>query len=381
MKITAETTRRLIVVVLSLLIVVGAVAWWGQLDRGLAVTGLTDQVSWGLYIGNFVYLVGVAAAAVVLVVPAYVFRVKEIEEVVVLGEYMAIAAVMMAMLFILADLGQPARIWHTLPLIGRLNFPASVLAWDIVVLTGYLLLNISAVGYRWRCERAGRAPAPGPYFALMMTAIVLGLSIHTITAFMLAGNPARPFWHSAALAPRFIASAFASGAALMILALQAKGGVIGGREGGSARRLLGLILLFSLVIDLFLMGSEAFVQLYRPTASSPAARLAMGGIHGLSVAALVVAAGITLVHRLRDNPRWLIFASALVIPAVWYEKGLGLIVPGFRPTPIGEIASYAPTGTEIAVTLGIWAAGLLLFAVLANGTILSPTKKVSGSRS
>ncbi|MEO5375797.1 MAG: polysulfide reductase NrfD, partial [Alphaproteobacteria bacterium] len=353
------------------LVAAGIGGWWVQLDRGLAVTDLTDQVVWGLYIGNFVYLVGVAAAAVVLVVPAYVFGRGDVRAVVLVGECMAIAAVVMALLFVTADLGQPARIWHALPFLGRLNFPTSIMAWDMVVLTIYLLLNVAAVAYQWACARAGRSVHRGGWFTLMMLAIVAGLAIHTVTAFMLAGVPARPFWHSAVLAPRFIASAFASGSALMILALMAMRRFGGRPAAESVIRLLGLILAFALLIDLFLLGAEVFTQFYRASEHTASARHLMGdgGLaigFWLSTAAAMMAAVLLVVHRLRENRRWLVLACALVVPAVWFEKGPGLIVPGFVPTPLGEVMGYAPTAIEILVSVGIWAFGLLLFTGLVR---------------
>ena len=113
-----------------------------QLSEGMIVTGLTDQVSWGLYLANFIFLVGVAAGAVTVVFPAYVYKHKALHEVAVLGEMLAIAAVIMCMLFVLNHMGRPDRLWHMLPFIGIYNFPGSMLTWDVIVLVVYLLLNI-----------------------------------------------------------------------------------------------------------------------------------------------------------------------------------------------------------------------------------------------
>ena len=77
---------------LGTLIVWGGLAYVDQVRHGLIVTNMRDQVSWAYYIGNFTFLVGVAAAAVVLVIPAYVYHWKPIKEIAILGEILAISA-------------------------------------------------------------------------------------------------------------------------------------------------------------------------------------------------------------------------------------------------------------------------------------------------
>ncbi len=365
----------------ALLIVVsvaGALAYWRQFDAGLQVTGMTDQVMWGLYIGNFTFLVGIAAAAVVLVVPTYVFHLDEMKPVVLLGESMAVAAVVMSLLFVFVDLGQPLRIWHALPYIGSLNFPTSILAWDMLVLSGYLVLNIG-MGWAFLYSKYRETqPHAGVYYPFVIIAIVGGIAIHTVTAFMLAGNAARPFWHTAVLAPRFIASAFAAGSAIMIILFQVLGGVARFSPAMGAIRLLSLVLMFALLLDLFLLGSELFVHFYPAHAHTDSAEYLFMGLDGANqltpwiwaaVGASLLAALILVTNRLRHDLRWLNVACLIVIPAVWMQKGLGLIVPGFVPTPLGEVMEYAPTATEIAVSLGIWAFGALIFTWLARATV------------
>ncbi len=122
------------VVSLVVLILSGAMAYANQFTTGLIVTSMRDQVSWGFYIGNFTFLVGVAAAAVVLVIPAYIYDWKPIREIVIYGELLAVSAIIMCMLFVLVDVGRPDRLWHLVPPLGTLNFPRSILAWDMIVL-------------------------------------------------------------------------------------------------------------------------------------------------------------------------------------------------------------------------------------------------------
>ena len=210
---------RLWVACLALLVLAGMGAYAVQLREGLIVTGMSDQVSWGFYIANFAFLVGIAAAAVLLVIPAYVFHRQDIKAVVLIGEGLAVAAVLSAMLFVVVDLGRPDRALHLLPLIGRMHWPESLLAWDVVVLSGYLLLNLAIPFYVHYCHYRGREPRFRAYFPWVVLAMFWAISIHTVTAFLFAASSARPFWSVSLLGPRFIATAFVSGPALIILVL------------------------------------------------------------------------------------------------------------------------------------------------------------------
>ena len=89
-----------------------------QARYGLSVTGMNDVVSWGFYISNFTFLVGVAAAAVMLILPAYIFHDPGFHRVVIIGEGVAVGAIIMCLTFILVDLGGPLQAWHLIPGIG-----------------------------------------------------------------------------------------------------------------------------------------------------------------------------------------------------------------------------------------------------------------------
>ncbi|MBF0154673.1 MAG: polysulfide reductase NrfD [Magnetococcales bacterium] len=339
------------------LIAMGLHGYALQHERGLGVTGMSDQVSWGLYIANFTFLVGLAASAVLLVIPALLLDRPSLGRLIPLGEAMAIAAVTMSLLFVTVDLGQPLRAWHVLPVLGTPNFPTSILAWDVFILTAYLLLNL---GLFYQFARQPVHPAR-PW--VLLTAILLGIAIHTVTAFMLAGLPARPVWHSAVLAPRFIASAFASGAGMLLVVLFLLEKTMHRPRPREAMRLLNGILAVALWVDLFLLGSDFFTRFYPLTSHSGVI------LTPLSRSAVVIeglAALVATVPAWRRRPVWLFAACLATIGAVMIEKGLGLVVPGFQPTPLGEYADYAPTRVEIHVALGIWGFGLLLFTWLVR---------------
>jgi len=363
---------------LLLLIVNGGWFYYQQLSEGLVVTNMTNQVSWGFYIANFTFLVGVAAAAVMLVIPAYVFRRNDIKDVVLMGDSMAIAAVIMAILFVVVDLGRPDRFWHMIPGLGRFNFPESLLAWDVIVLNGYLLLNLGISFYIIYCHYRGCQPKLKHYFPFVILAIFWAISIHTVTAFLFSANSGRPYWHNALLAPRFIASAFCSGPALMLLGLQIIRSVSNYPISRTVIKHLAIVMTISLQITLFFTAAELFTDFYNEGEHAASARYLFLGLNGhtaltpwiwTALVMLVIATLIGMIHPLRRNRTLLNIAAVLAIIGIWIEKGMGFIIPGFIPTPIGEIYEYTPNMTEIMVSLGIWAFGLLVFTLLAKAAI------------
>jgi molybdopterin-containing oxidoreductase family membrane subunit len=363
---------------MALVAAIGLVAYAGQLRDGLVVTGMSDQVSWGFYIANFAFLVGIAAAAVLLVIPAYIFHRQDVKAVVLLGEGLAVAAVICAMLFVVVDLGRPDRVWHLIPFIGRFNWPTSLLAWDVVVLNGYLALNVAVPLYVLYCRYRGREPELRLYFPVVVIAMLWAISIHTVTAFLFSANPARPFWHSSLLGPRFIASAFVSGPALIIGVLQVIRRVTEYPVRQSVIDTLALVMTVSLQISLFFVIAELFTDFYNETSHAGSMRYLFFGLGGLAslkpwiwaaLAMNVVAVVILTIHPLRRSPALLNLACVLAFAGIWIEKGMGLVVPGFIPTPLGEVFEYSPTLRELLVALGIWACGAIVFTLLAKASI------------
>lgn len=375
--------------VLAALFALGVLNYVGQLRDGLVVTGMSDQVSWGFYIANFAFLVGIAAAAVLLVIPAYIFHRKDVKSVVLLGEGMAVAAVIMAMLFVMVDIGRPDRAWHVIPFIGRFNFPDSLLAWDIVVLNGYLALNLLIPTYVHYCHYRGREPNLRLYFPVVVIAMFWAISIHTVTAFLFSSNSSRPFWNVSLLGPRFIASAFASGPALIILTLQVIRRVTAYPISQSVIETLALIMTVAMQISIFFVGAELFTDFYNEgnhAASMHYLFLGLDGFYGLrpwiwlAVALNLVAVIILSIHPLRRKTLTLNIACACGFLGIWLEKGMGLVIPGFIPTPLGEVFEYVPTAQEFAIAIGIWAFGFLLFTLLAKASIAIELGAIGANR-
>ncbi len=358
---------------LSIISLFGLRAYCNQFVEGLITTGMTDQVSWGVYIANFTFLVGMAAAAVMLVIPAYIYKDEEMHNIVIFGELFAVAVMIMCMLFVTVDLGRPGRFWHLIPVIGHFNFPISMLSWDVVVLMGYLALNAHVCGYLLYMKYLGQKPNKWLYMPFVFLSIVWAISIHTVTAFLYVGLAGRPFWNAAIVAPRFIGSAFTAGPALMIVAFQIIRGTTGYHIGDRAFRLLRQIVTISLLISLFLFGCEIFKEFYSQSLHNASARYLFFGLHGhyalvpwiWSAIAMEIAALMILLSRFSRKPGsygWLNLACIMATVGIWIEKGPGLIIPGFLPTPLGEIVEYIPTYNETMVCVGIWAIGALVFS-------------------
>ncbi len=360
---------------LTLVMLVGGFAYAIQLRDGLIVTGMNDHVSWALYISNFTFLVGLAAAAMMLVLPAYVLGDVDFSRAVLIAEGVAVSAIIMCLLFVVVDIGNPFASWHLIPGLGLLNWPRSLLAWDVVVLNGYLVLNLAIPLYILYCHYTGREPWKRMYVPFVYLAVFWAVSIHMVTAFLLAGLPARPFWNSSLLGPRFLASAFTAGPAFMILLLGFIRSQSEYRIEETTLRKLAMITAVAAQINLVMLGSEIFKEFYFPTHHSISAKYLFFGLNGhdrlvpwiWTAITLNVAATVTLmIHPLRHNMRILMLACGALFVAIWMEKGIGLVIPGFVPSPLGEIVEYFPTGIEFAVTAGIWAMGLFVLTVLVR---------------
>lgn len=361
---------------LMILVLFGLNTYAKQLAQGLVITGMGDEVSWGLYIANFAFLVGMAAAAVMMVIPAYIFKDKEMHKVVIFSELFAVAAMIMCMLFIVVDLGRPDRLWHMTPVIGYFNWPGSLLTWDVIVLNGYLVLNLYVCAYVLYTRFQGRQPKPILYVPIVFLAIAWAPTIHTVTAFLFQGLGGRPFWNTGLIAPRFLASAFAAGPAFMILVftiLRRMGAIT---IDPTALNRIRIIVTVSLLINIFLAGSELFAEFYSDSAHTVHISH-LFGLHGASLLApwiwaslgMSILAAIILLSPARNNPTALIISCIMIVVGIWIEKGLGFVVPGFIPSTLGDFVQYLPSTSEVILCIGIWAFGLLIYTIFLKGAI------------
>ncbi len=354
---------------LLLTIATGFFFYLRQLDIGLGITGLSRDVSWGLYIAQFTFLVGIAASAVMLVLPYYLHDYKAFGKITILGEFLAVSAVVMCIIFIFVDLGQPGRVMNVL----LHPSPTSVLFWDMVVLNGYLLINIVTGWTVLGCERKG-IPPPAWVKPLIILSIPWAISIHTVTAFIYAGLPGRSFWLTAIMAPRFLASAFASGPALLILFCLILKRLARFDAGEKAVRTLATIVAYALATSIFFVLVELFTAFYSQIPGHMHHMTYLfAGLEGhttiarwmtLSALTAVGALLLLLIPETRKSEPLLALACLGVFLSLWIEKGLGLVVTGFVPSPLERITDYTPTGPEMAITIGVWALGLLIITLL-----------------
>ena len=350
---------------MAALLAVACAGAWGyaaQLQTGLGVTGLSRDVTWGLYIAQFTFLVGVAASAVMVVLPYYLHDYKLFGGLTILGEFLAISAVAMCGMFIVADMGQPSRVLNVL----LHPTPQSMMFWDMAALCGYLALNIVITRVTLEAERNAVAP-PAWIRPVIVLSIPWAISIHTVTAFLYNGLPGRSFWLTAMLVPRFLASAFAAGPALLILLCLAARRWWPLRVPREALGSIALIVTYASVAHVFFILLELFTAFYSQVPEHMVHFTYLyAGLDGhrtlvpwmwLSSALAVAALAILLRPQARGRDGMLAFACGAIIVSIWIDKGLGLIVGGLVPSPLGAVVDYVPTARELAITAGIWAVG------------------------
>ncbi len=353
---------------------IAAICYVRQFNYGLGMTGMSRDVSWGLYISQFTFLVGVAAGGVMLVLPYYIHNYKAFAKITILGEFLAIAALLMCLTFIVVDLGQPLRMLNVI-LHAQ---PKSMLFYDMIVLNGYLFLNILCGWVILTAERKGTHPPQWIYFFVYLS-IPFAVSIHTVTAMLYCGLPGRHFWLSAIVAPRFLASAFAAGPALIVVVALILKRVANFDAGKEAIDKLVTIIIYAALINVFFVGLEFFVGYYSniPGHKHTIQYLFFGLEHHgqiynnlvpfmrMFVLFFVVGVGLlSLPYARKENELLVGLGCALIFISFWLDKGVGFVLGGFVPTPLEEVVEYYPSANEIFITLGVWAMGAFILTIL-----------------
>ena len=373
--------------ILAALMVLGVYAYFVQISEGLSATNMSDIVSWGFYIANFTFLVGVAAAAVMIILPSYIFKDKDLHKVVIIGELVAIGALLMCLMFVFVDMGAPWNAWHLIPGIGLFNWPTSLLTWDVLVLNGYLVLNLLVPAYILYCHYYHRKPNKKLYLPFVFISIFWAFGIHLVTAFLYQGLPARPFWNNPLMGPRFLASAFAAGPALIMIVLVIIQTTTSFRVEDAVFNKIRRISVVAAIINLIMLFSEVFKEFYLPTHHSLPAIYLYFGLKGHTalVPWIWTAISMNLIGTLtlafnpgKNNPRMLVPACVLLFVGIWVEKGIGLIVPGLVPSPLGEVVNYAPSWVEVSITLGILALGIFVVSLLLKPALMIEQRYEAG---
>jgi Ni/Fe-hydrogenase subunit HybB-like protein len=348
---------------------VGFACYLWQFQFGLGITGMSRDVSWGFYIAQFTFLVGVAASAVMVVLPYYLHNYKAFGRITILGEFLAVASVTMCILFIFVDLGQPIRVMNVL-----LNpTPNSILFWDMIVLNGYLFLNI-IIGWKVLEAERNNVPPAGWLKPLIYLSIPWAVSIHTVTAYLYCGLPGRGFWLTAILAPRFLSSAFAAGPAFLILLCMIVRKLSKFDPGKEQIQSLAKVVAYAITVNVFFFLCEVFVVFYSNIPEHmDHLKYLFVGLHGHGVLVpwmwasmiLMAVSIILLVNPVtRKNETVLAVACITVFVGTWIDKGLGMISGGFVPNPLHRVHEYVPTLPEILIAIGIWAIGFLVLTAL-----------------
>jgi Ni/Fe-hydrogenase subunit HybB-like protein len=356
---------------ICLLIVMGAgfISWLFQFRDGLGITGMSRDISWGVYIANFTFLVGVAAAAVMVVIPYYIHHYKAFGRITILAEFLGVSAVLMCLMFILADLGNPVRALNVL----LHPTPNSILFWDMVVLNGYLFLNIFIGWNVLMAERKGSVP-PGWLKPVIYLSIPWAISIHTVTAFLYAGLPGRHFWLTAIMAARFLSSAFAAGPAMLIIFCLIIRKTTKFDPGNEQIRTLSGIVTYAMILNVFFFLLECFTAFYSQIPGHMhTIQYLFAGLHGhtglvpwmwTSAFFWVVSLVLLILPAARRADDVLAVACVSVFIGCWIDKGVGLVIGGFIPNPLEHITEYQATLPEVLITLGIWATGFFVLSGL-----------------
>jgi molybdopterin-containing oxidoreductase family membrane subunit len=348
---------------------IGFLFYLKQLDFGLGITGMSRDVSWGFYIAQFTFLVGVAAGGVMVVLPYYLHDYKAFGKVTILGEFLAIASVVMCLLFIIVDLGQPMRAFNML----IYPTPNSILFWDMIVLNVYLFLNI-VIGWNVLEAERNNVHYQAWLKPLIYLSIPWAVSIHTVTAYLYSGLPGRGFWMTAILAPRFLSSAFAAGPALLILLCLIIRRVTNYDPGREQIQSLAKIVAYAITINVFFFLCEIFTVFYSNIPEHmDHIKYLFVGLHGHGVLVpwmwtsmiLMLISIILLVNPItRKNEAVLTVACITTFVGTWIDKGLGIISGGFVPNPLHHVNEYIPTIPEILIALGVWATGFFVLTIL-----------------
>jgi len=364
-------------------VAIGFISWLRELHLGSGMmTGLSRDVTWGLHVGQLTFFVGVAASAVMVTLPYYLHDYKAFGRITILGEFLAVPAVIISMLSVFAIMGQPMRIWNVL----LYATPQSIIFWDLVVLSVYLFLNILCGWTVMGAERKG-VPPPAWIKPFIFFAIIWAPLIHTVTAFIFAGLPGRHHWLTSLQAAHFLATAFAAGPALLIILSMIIKKVSAFDPGTVAVQMLAKIATYALIIHLFFIGLEFFTAFY---SGIPGHMLSLEylyiGLDGhaelvpvmwLSSILAVVGLVLLLTPASRKNEKTLMWAAMAVFFSIWLDKGFCFVVSGFVPNPFERVTGYWPTFNEFLVAAGCWSIGFLVLTILYK-IVISVREETTG---
>lgn len=355
-----------------------------QLANGLAVTGMSNANSWGLYIIMFMFFVGLSAGGLIVASSASVFHIESFKNVALPAVICSTVCICCAGMFVLIDLGGIARVWRIL---AGPN-PTSPLFWDICVITCYLVINILDMVWIVRGDER-------KVEILSRIALPVAILVHSVTAWIFGLQIAKEGWSTAIMAPIFVASACDSGLALLLLALAGLGKAKVFEAGEKLMASLGRLLAVFIAVDAFFIGCELLTTAYSGTeaGSTVLAHMFTGAtapffwfevVCGLLVPFLIlvvrrgsltlpriVGASVLVVCGVLCKRVWLLLTS-FITPNIAGAPGISLGTAAAQADVSNMWAlagSYAPTPLEIVIVLGVISVGLLAFILLVEALV------------
>ena len=355
---------------LLLIIAIGFYYWILEHELGTGVvTGLHRDLTWGFHIGQLAFFVGAAASAVMIVLPYYFHNYKEFGRITVLAEFFAVGMVVVSMLSVFVIMGQPQRVFNVL----LYPTPHSIIFYDLVVLSTYLFLNLLC-GWTVLHAEYKETKYPSWLKPFIYWAILWGPSIHMVTAFLIQGLPGRGYWLTAIMAPRFLASAFSAGPALLLVLVLLLKKLTNFDVGKKAVDTLSKIITYAFIINLLFICFELFTAFYSgiPEHTDPFIYLFFGlqghsewvAFSWASVILAIIGLILLVIPATRKNETTLVLACICVVVSVWIDKGFLLMIGGFTPNPLGEVVPYKPTFAEVMIGVAAWAIGFLIVTIL-----------------
>jgi molybdopterin-containing oxidoreductase family membrane subunit len=396
-------SRRLKIVVggLSVIVATGVIAWIYQLWRGLAVTAMTDYFSWGVYIVDFVFFIGISMAGTLISAILRLTGAEWRRPITRMAEGVTVIALLLAAAMIVVDMGRPDRLWKVF-IYGRFQSP---IIWDVMALNTYLVgsalylylplipdlailrdhpANFSrwrrwlytklALGWRGSAEQHRVLERGVAVLAIVL--IPVAISIHTVTAWLF-GTTLRPGWHSTIIGPDFVIGALYSGiaAVLTVMALFRWMFHLDRYVTLEHFKKLSLLLLVSCFAYMYFVINEYMGPGYTGGSEQHLLSSIFSGAFALQfwsmvVIGLLIPAFILVLPQFR-TVKGIVIAALLVNVGMWLKRFI-IVVPTlsspFMPPSLakGSYLTYFPTWVEWTITASAFAASCLFYIVFSK---------------
>ena len=375
---------------LGLLSLIGFGALGYQLINGLGVTAMNNATSWGLYITMFMFFVGLSAGGLIVSSSATVFNIPAFKVVAKPATILSTVCIIVAGIFIMVDIGSPFRV---LNLILHSQFK-SPLMWDVCVITLYLCINVAYLYLMTRKEPSKKALS-----VMSRIALPVAILVHSVTAWIFGLQIAREGWHSALMAPLFVASALDSGLALLIIVLVL---LIKFKVFTVEKKLittLAGLLVTCVAVDAYFVFSEILTMFYPQEESVMLVlnEMLKGSMApffwGEVILGFLIPLAILLFKKNREKTSLVIFSSVLIVIGVFFKRvwllftsfihphvegapgiTLGSYTPSESPNVFPSFwtlhGQYVPTLVELMVVVGMISFGVLLFIYLSRKILM-----------